>query len=99
MDQLRWPARLSQISSMRSDGKGSVGACPSHVSHRASGGRSSSERVRIGRLANTSVNSAWSHGWRTTFGALVTPLARRSPVAGRNSVSSLAVPPRTYACG
>ncbi len=33
------------------------------------------------------------------FGALVTPRARTSPVAGRNRVSSLAVPPRIYSCG
>ena len=42
---------------------------------------------------------ACSHGCRTTFGALVTPLARTWPVAGRNKVSSLAVPPRMYSCG
>ena len=33
------------------------------------------------------------------LGAFVTPLARTSPVAGRKSVSSLAVPPRTYSWG
>src|SRR5215207_1267189 len=38
-------------------------------------------------------------GWSTALGALVTPLARTSPVAGRNRVSSLAVPPRMYSCG
>jgi hypothetical protein len=33
------------------------------------------------------------------LGAFGTPLARTSPVAGRNRVSNLAVPPRMYSCG
>src|SRR5215207_5225409 len=55
--------------------------------------------VTGGSMASTSVSSAWSQGWSTAFVACVTPLARTSPVAGRSSVSSLAVPPRTYSWG
>ncbi|HEX2187083.1 MAG TPA: transposase [Chloroflexota bacterium] len=55
------------------------------------------QRIIVGRaLAGEHPRS---QGCNTTLGALVTPLARTSPVAGRNSVSSLAVPPRTYSCG
>lgn len=43
--------------------------------------------------------SCFSQGWSTAFGARSTGNARTSPVAGRNSVSSLAVPPRTYSWG
>ena len=42
---------------------------------------------------------AGARGARPRSGALRTPLARTSPVAGRNRVSSLAVPPRMYSCG
>src|SRR6266545_3648754 len=99
IDQLRWPARLSQIRRSRSGGNGAVGSWPSQVAHRARGGRSSSGLVTGGSVASTWVSSAWSQGWSTALGALVTPFARTSPVAGRNRVSSLAVPPRMYSCG
>src|SRR5215217_9399904 len=97
--QLRWPARLSQIRRSRSGGNGSRGSWPSQVAHRASGGRSSSGAAIVGSVARTAISSPCSQGWSTALVAFVTPLARSSPVAGRNSVSSLAVPPRTYSCG
>jgi hypothetical protein len=78
---------------------GVVGSWPSPVAHRARGGRSSSGLVTGGSVASTWVNSAWSQGWSPALGALVTPVARTSPVAGRNTVNSLAVPPRMDSCG
>ncbi len=38
-------------------------------------------------------------GCKTALVTETTPLARILPVAGRKSVSSLAVPPRSYSCG
>src|SRR5216684_1038695 len=78
---------------MRSGGKSERGSCPSQVVHCVAVGGSDSRIGRSGRSARTSNNSFCSHGCKTTFGALVTPLPRTSPVAGRNKVSNLPVPP------
>ena len=56
-------------------------------------------RTPPGSSARTWSSSCCSQGCKTAFGALGTPLARTSPVAGRNRVSNLAVPPRMYSCG
>ena len=69
------------------------------TAQRARTGRSASGGVSIGNVATPCVSSACSQGCSTVFGALSTPLARTAPVAGRNSVRSLAVPPRRYSCG
>ena len=61
--------------------------------------RSLGGRRRRAARPGSAVSSAWSQGCSTAFGAFVTPLARTSPVAGRNRVSSLAVPPRMYSWG
>lgn len=44
-------------------------------------------------------SSRLSYGCRIAFVLCSTASARTSPVAGRNSVNSLAVPPRTYSWG
>lgn len=74
-------------------------ACPSQVGHCAAVEHSGPCTGTSGNSASSCSTSPCSQGCNTTFGALVTPLARTSPVAGRNSVSSLAVPPRMYSCG
>jgi uncharacterized membrane protein len=96
IDQLRCPAKLSQIRSKRSGGNGSRGSCPSQVTQCASSGRSISGVTTSGNAARIWVSSSFSQGWSTVLGALVTPFPRTSPVAGRKSVRSLAVPLRTY---
>ena len=50
-------------------------------------------------FSRTWSSSCCSQGCKTVFGALGTPLARTSPVAGRNKVNNLAVPPRMYSWG
>jgi hypothetical protein len=75
--------------------KGSRGSWPSQVAQRAASGRSASDRVTAGSKARIIESSAWSLGWRMELGALLTPLAHTSPMAGRKSVKSvksLAVP-------
>jgi len=99
IDELKWPARLSQMRIKRSGGNGREGTCPNQVAHCACVAGSESLSGAFCNSARTCTSSACSHGCRTTFGALVTPLARTWPVAGRNRVSSLAVPPRMYSCG
>jgi hypothetical protein len=99
MDELKWPARLSQTSISRSGGNGRCGTCPSQVAHRACVDGSKSVFGTSGNSARTCNSCVCSHGCRTAFGALVTPLARTWPVTGRNRVRSLAVPPRMYSCG
>jgi hypothetical protein len=98
IDQLVCPARLSQTSRSRSGGSGSRGAWPRQVSHWHRGGRSSAGGAG-GSPARPCASSPWSQGCRTVFGTFVVPFARTSPDAGRNRVSSLTVPPRTYSCG
>lgn len=49
-----------------------------------------------GQVARIAFSSCCSQGCNTALGAAVTVFARTSPVAGRNKVSSLAVPPRRY---
>src|SRR5438270_12729854 len=44
-------------------------------------------------------NCSCSQGCKTALGTFMTPLARTSPVAGRNKVMSLAPPSRRYSCG
>ena len=99
MDELKCPARLSQTKISRRRGNGRCGTCPSQVAHCACVDGFESVVGASGNSARTCKSSVCSHGCRTTFGALVTPLARSWPVAGRNRVSSLAVPPRMYSCG
>jgi hypothetical protein len=53
----------------------------------------------VGIAARMSVNSRFSQGWRTALGQDVTPSIRTRPLAGWNSVSTLAVPSRRYSCG
>jgi hypothetical protein len=90
---------VSQTKISRSRGNGRCGTCPSQVAHCACVDGFESVVGASGNSARTCKSSVCSHGCRTTFGALVTPLARTWPVAGRNRVSSLAVPPRMYSCG
>src|SRR5581483_844449 len=52
-----------------------------------------------GQAARIAVSSRFSHGCSTALGARSTASARTWPVAGRNRVRSLAVPPRTYSWG
>src|SRR5947208_1779766 len=52
-----------------------------------------------GDSSRIEASSRCSQGCSTALGARSTGAARTSPVAGRNRVSSLAVPPRTYSCG
>src|SRR6266699_410215 len=49
--------------------------------------------------ASTLLSCSLSQGCKTALVTETTPLARTWPVAGRKSVSSLAVPPRSYSCG
>lgn len=51
------------------------------------------------QAARIAASSRRSHSCNTALGARSTGAARTAPVAGRNSVSSLAVPPRRYSCG
>src|SRR6266568_8510999 len=99
IELLRCPARLSQIRIKRSGGSGRCGRCPNHVAQSAAAGSSVRWLVGSGSAAKICRSSSFSQGCNTTLGALGTPLARTSPVAGRNSVSNLAVPPRMYSCG
>ena len=80
--------------SRRNGGTASRGSCPSPVAPRAAGGHGPG-----GRAATTRVSASRTHGCTTAFGALVTPVARTPPGAGRNRGSNLAVPPRTDAWG
>ena len=98
--QLWWPCRLSQISSSRSGGS------PSAHHGGVSGGSQSSQRRpgpgsldAGGQVARIASSSRRSQGCRTVLGARSTGSARTSPLAGRNNVSSWAVPPRTYSWG
>ena len=52
-----------------------------------------------GSVARMAPTSSWSHGCRIAFGVRTTGRACTSPVVGQNSVSNLAVPPRTSSCG
>ncbi len=99
IDRLRWPARLSQIKMRRKGGKDTQSSGPNQVVQRAASGRSVSAVVTSGSAATIALSSAWSQGWRIVFGALLTPLPRTSPVAGRKRVSNFAVPFLTYSCG
>ncbi len=81
IDQLRCPARLSQTRISRSGGNDARGSCPSHVAHRAACGRPVSPSGAAGNVARIAVSCASSHGCRTAFVVLVTPLPRTSPVA------------------
>ena len=99
MSVLKCPARLSQISSNRSGGSGRWGTCPNQLAQRAAAGASVSPTATAGSSSRIWSSSFFNQGCNTAFGALDTPLARTSPVAGRNRVNSLAVPPRMYSCG
>src|SRR6266571_4611176 len=59
----------------------------------------SSSTLAGGNASKMASSSASNQACKTTFGQLVTPLTRTCPVAGWNSVISLAVPCRTYSCG
>jgi hypothetical protein len=99
MSVLKCPARLSQISSIRSGGSGRWGTCPNHVAQCLGAGASVSLTATSGSSSKMCNSSFFNQGCNTAFGDLDTPLARTSPVAGRNRVNSLAVPPRMYSCG
>src|SRR5713101_343317 len=89
---------------MRRGGSELRRAEPSHVSQRAHRGRSASggssaRGWAFSISAKTSASCSLSQGCSTALVTETTPLARISPVVGRKSVSSLAVPPRSYSCG
>jgi len=98
---LVWPTRLSQTRISRSGGRGAPSSQLTHRSQWRRRGRSAGRGGGgdEGSAARMAASSAWSQGCSTTLGALVTPLTRTVPVAGWNSVSSLAVPPRMYSWG
>lgn len=98
------PAKLSNTSNMRSGG-GSAGSVIGHVRpacqrsqdarHDTPGGTGSG----TGRPARTPVRPRFSQAWRTALVVEVAPSTSTRPDAGWNSVSTLAVPLRTYSCG
>ncbi len=90
---------------MRKGGRPSGLSCGhSQVFHCAACGRCcSAGKVPVGCCFSISASSAascsLSQGCKTALVTESTPLAWSWPVAGRKSVSSLAVPPRSYSCG
>jgi hypothetical protein len=75
------------------------GLSDNQVAHCAAGGKWVLSTDTSGSCSRTWSSSCCSQGCKTPFGALGTPLARTSPVAGRNRVNNLAVPPRMYSWG
>ncbi len=63
------------------------------------GDRARSDRAAAASARMRAPLPAAARGGARRSGRAPPAAARTSPVAGRNSVSSLAVPPRTYSCG
>lgn len=84
---LLWPARLSQINSIRSGGRssgngGGLSSPTRQTSHNAqlvSGSRLSGGEGKSARMV---LNSCFNHGCKTAFVQLVTPLTRTCPSEG-----------------